>query len=384
MAEIVTQDTIAPIVAEEENRVQSQLPFLISFGVHGGYDSNPSTTSDGTGSLFSNQQLNLAYDRLRGPVDLKALAAAGVVERGNGEKDVNTSLDLSLSYSASRRLTLVGSVNAVYTAEPDFAANVGPTQRAGNYFTTADALSAAYQWSRRFSTVSRYSFLLVRYEDNATAAFTDRQENLFGEEFRFDVRRDTVLVATYRLLLVNYVTNPLDSTTNFLLAGAEHVFNRRLQGQARGGVSFRSFDQGGSEVDPEFEGSLDYALGNQSSIGWTGRYGVEQPTVQNAASQITFRTGLQFRYAFTGRISTAIGVNYQHNDNQGGVPTGGSVQPTADSFASDVYDVSVGLRYQINRHFDADLGLQHSESTSADSTQNYSRNIYSIGVNVAF
>ena len=185
-------------------------------------------------------------------------------------------------------------------------------------------------------------------------------------------------------MLVNYVSNPLDSTTNFFLAGVEHSFNRRLQGQARGGVSFRSFDQGGSEVDPEFEGSLNYALGIQSSIGWTARYGVEQPTVQNAASQVTFRTGLQFRYAFTARISTAIGFDYQHNDNQGGAPTGGSVNPTAGSFASDAYDVSVGLRYQINRHFDADLGLQHSESVSGDSTQNYSRNIYSIGINFAF
>ena len=158
-------------MAEEESQAQSRFPLLISFGVHGGYDSNPNTTTDGSGSLFTNQQLNLAYDRLRGPVDLKALAGVGVVERANGETDVNTSLDLSLSYSASRRLTLAGTINAVYTSEPDFASNVGPTQRAGNYFTTADALSAAYQWSRRFSTVSRYSFLLVRYQNSATARF---------------------------------------------------------------------------------------------------------------------------------------------------------------------------------------------------------------------
>ncbi len=152
--------------------------------------------------------------------------------------------------SASPRLTLGVTVNAVYTSEPSFAANVGPTQRAGNYFATADGLSAAYQWSPRFSTVSTYSFRLVRYQNSSTAAFSDRQENTLGEEFRFDLWRDTVLVADYRFLVVNYVTNPLDSTTNFALAGVEHVFNRRLQGQFRGGVSFRSFDQGGSEVDP--------------------------------------------------------------------------------------------------------------------------------------
>ena len=62
-----------------------------------------------------------------------------------------------------------------------------------------------------------------------------------------------------------------------------------------------------SEVDPEVEGSLDYALGRHSSIGWTARYGVEQPTEQNSAGQVTFRTGVQFRYAFTARISSAVG-----------------------------------------------------------------------------
>jgi hypothetical protein len=384
VVEIVTENGTPSSAVEDEDRALSKFPVLISFGVHGGYDSNSTTTSNGSGSLFTDQQLTLAYDRLRGPVDLKALAGVGVVERSNGETDVNTSLDLSLSYTATPRLTLGANINAVFTSEPNFASNVGPTQRAGNYFTTADALSAAYQWSRRFSTVSNYSFLLVRYENSATAAFTDRQENTLGEEFRFDILRDTVLVADYRFLVVNYVSSPLDSTSNFVLAGVEHLFNRRLKGQFRGGVSFLSFDQGGAEVNPDFEGSLNYALGRQSSIGWTARYGVEQSTVQNATSQITFRTGLQFRYAFTARISTAIGFDYQHNDNQGGVPTAGSVVPTGGSFATDVYDVLVDLRYQINRHVDFDIGFQRSESASADPTQDYSRNRYSVGLNFTF
>ena len=164
--ELGPENTTTASAVEDESRALWTFPFLITFGVHGGYDSNPNTTRNGSGSPFTDQQLTLAYDRLRGPLDLKTLAAFGVVERFDGETDVNTSLDLSLSYQASPRLTLGATVNAVYTSEPSFAANVGPTQRAGNYFATADGLSAAYQWSPRFSTVSSYSFLLVRYEDS--------------------------------------------------------------------------------------------------------------------------------------------------------------------------------------------------------------------------
>lgn len=384
VAEVAPENGNTSSGVEDESRALWTFPFLITLGVHGGYDSNPNTTSNGSGSWFTDQQLTLAYDRLRGPLDLKVMAGLGVVERFSAETDVNTSLDLSLTYSATPRLSLGATVNAVYTSEPNFEANVGPTQRAGNYFATADGLSATYQWAQRFSTVSSYSLRLLRYQDSSTAAISDRQENTLGQEFRFDLLRTTVLIADYRFLVVNYVTNPLDSTTNFALAGVEHVFNRRLQGQFRGGLSFRSFDQGGSEVDPEFEGSLDYALGSHSSIGWTARYGVEQATEQNAASQITFRTGLQFRYAFTARISSAVGFNYQHNDNQGEVTTTGSVAPTAGSFATDAYDVLVSLRYQVNRRIDCDLGFQHSENASDDPTQDYSRNRYSIGVNFTF
>ncbi len=147
VVELGPENTTTSNAVEDESRALWTFPFLISFGVHGGYDSNPNTTRNGSGSPFTDQQLTLSYDRLRGPLDLKALAAFGVVERFDGETDVNTSLDLSLSYQASPRLTLGATVNAVYTSEPSFAANVGPTQRAGNYFATADGLSAAYQWS---------------------------------------------------------------------------------------------------------------------------------------------------------------------------------------------------------------------------------------------
>ncbi len=128
------EDTTTASAVEDKSRALWTFPFLITFGLHGGYDSNPNTTRNGSGSAFTDQQLTLAYDRLRGPLDLKTLAALGVVERFDGQTDVNTSLDLALNYQASPRLTLGTTVNAVYTSEPSFAANVGPTQRAGNYF----------------------------------------------------------------------------------------------------------------------------------------------------------------------------------------------------------------------------------------------------------
>ena len=61
----------------------SLLPFLITFGVHGGYDSNPRTESDPVGSWFTQQELTLSYERLRESTTLAILARGGAVERFN-------------------------------------------------------------------------------------------------------------------------------------------------------------------------------------------------------------------------------------------------------------------------------------------------------------
>jgi hypothetical protein len=359
----------------------SLFPFLISFGVHGGYDSNPNTTPDPVGSWFTREELTLSYDRSREATKLAILARGGVVERFSANTNANGSLDLSLNHQVSQRLTLSANINAAYQAEPTFASDLGLSRRAGNYFSTTDLFSVAYEWTPRFSTVSSYSFQLLRYENDVVADFTDRQDYTLGEEFRFDASRHTVLVANYRFLVVDYVTLPQDSITNFFLAGVEQTFSAKLQAQLRGGVSFRSIEGGQEQTNPDVEWSLAYALGAQSSIAWTGRYGVESQSMgRQSVNEPTFRTGLQFHYVITPRISSTLGFNYHEDQNQPQT----IITPGATLVSANAYDVLLNLRYQINRHLDCDLSYQRSGASSPDPLQEYSRNRYSIGLNFTF
>ncbi|MBA3833829.1 MAG: hypothetical protein H0X34_18430 [Chthoniobacterales bacterium] len=391
---------ISATTDSEKTKRHSSLPVLITFGVHAGYDSNSRTTANSSGSLFTDEQLTLAYDRTRGPMDLHILSGAGLVERFGLKTDINAFLDLSLTYLASRRLTLKLNIDPAYRAEPDFASDVGTTGRAGNYFTMNDGVSAAYQWSRRFSTVNSYSLRIIRFEDSFIAALTDREEHTFAEEFRFDLFRRTALVGDYRFLVVNYDSFPRDSITHFALAGAEQSFSSRLKAQLRAGASFRSIEQAEYQVNPDFEGSLDYALGRDSSLSLTTRYSVEEAAagLQSSVSgstlgRTTFRTGLLFHYSFTSKISSSIGLNYHHDDNQSVTPvTGDTVIPPTPALSTDAYEFLLSLRYQISRHIDFDIGFQHTEvNTSGQAQQNlfgqalqYSRNRYSLGLNFSF
>jgi hypothetical protein len=363
-----------------ERAVQSLFPVLISLGAHAGYDTNSQTTTNNEGSFFTSQELTLSYDRSRGPTQIGLVAGMQAVERFSRGTDINGFLDLSLTHNISPRLSLSAGIDAAYRAEPDFSSDVGPNTRQGNYFTSSDRIAASYEWTDRWSTVTSYSFRVVRYENSEAAFFTDREEHGFGEELRFELGRHTVLVGDYRLLLVDYDSFPRDSTTHFALMGVEQTFTPRLTAQGRAGASFRSFETGEHSIDPDFEGSLDYALARYSSLSWNMRYGVEEPSVQDALSRTTFRTGLQLRYGFTPKLSSAIGFFYHHDDTMGGT-TAATLGPT---FSTDAFDLSLSARYQLTSHLDLDAGFQHSDVSSGGTDTSYSRDQYTVGINFTF
>ncbi len=372
-------EDFAPL-PETGGEVQSLFPVLIAIGTHFGYDSNPRTGGTDQGAWFSSQELTLSYNRLRGPTEIESVAGVEAAERFGVNTTVNAFLNLSATHAVSPRLTLAGTIDFAYRSEPDFTTNLGPDQRRGNYYTSTDRVSATYQWTERLASVTSFNFRLLRYEDSSVALFTDREEYTFGEEFRFDLDSQTVLLANYRFLLVNYDTFPRDSTTHVLLAGVEETFSPRLKAQVLAGASFRSFEQGENSINPSFESSVEYELPRNSSLSWLVNYSVAEPSVQQAQNRTTFRTGLQFRYGITPRLSSTLGVSYHHDDT-----TGGTTAATAGpAFTRNAYDFTLTSRYQFSRHWDFDVSYQRTEVNSGGPDQSYSRNRYSVGATFTF
>ena len=333
------------------------------------------------GAWFTNEQITLSYQMPSRTTQLSIVTGGGAVNYLGQRTDANGFFDLSLSHRFTPRLTLNASLDAAYLSEPNLNANVGTNQFSGNYFNTSDKIWASYELTRRLSLVSSYSLLLIRYENPTTAAFTDRQENTFGEQLRFELTRTTVLTGEYSILLTNYVTAPLDSTTQFFLAGIEHRFSRRLNAQFQAGASILSYNAtGGSQTNPNFQGSLNYALGRRSALSWTGSYSVEQPQQQGVATQKSLRTGLQLSHAFTGRISSSLSFGYTHQDNQQGT----SFATIGSSFMEDIFDASLSFRYRLNSRVAFDTSYDRSKVSSPQPGQSYSRNRYSIGGTLTF
>jgi hypothetical protein len=363
------------------------VPVQITAGVDMGYDDNVTLSSSGQGSVFARENVVLTYAR---PSESTQISLIGVGRFSqyfdvSGQNETAGNVTLSLTHNFSSRLSFYASVYGTYQNQPNFQSNVGPQNVVSPFFDTVDIFSLTYHWSSRLSLVTSYTFERVQYFSSSNGnsqngvqntLTQNRIQNTFSEEFQFNLTTRTVLVGEYRFEAIDYDTAPLNSTTNFVLVGLNHNLTEHLMVHVRGGESFRSLENEGNMASPYLEGTLGYVRSNHS-LNWTTSYGYESPTATGATTTKTWRTGLNLTYDLTSRLSSTTGVYYHHDDNSGG--TGTSSTGTQNSL-----DLTLGLRYTVNRHFTLHLDYDHTMQSSLGATPGYSRNRYSGGVTYTY
>jgi hypothetical protein len=282
----------------------------------------------------------------------------------------------SVTYTSTQTLTWsVGSAHTISTTSPQ--AGAPGTQSVFNNWSDGGAISHSVTAP---STATSYTLGMINYENSAISAYEDRFEHTFGNEFRYLVLPTTTLVGEYRYEIIDYDTAPNNSMTHFVLAGLDHSFDPHFNVSLRGGVQFREFENFDEQTSPYGEATLNYSLGERTTVSWSNRYGLDEPDVPGTASRTTFRTGLNASYAITPRIVSSLSIFYQHDDNDS------LLTPTSfvPAFDEDSLDISLGLRYEINRNFAALAGYSHTEVFSDITLREYARNRYYLGLNASF
>jgi hypothetical protein len=365
------------------------VPVQITAGVDMGYDDNVTLSSSGQGSVFARENVVLTYAR---PSERTQVSLIGVGRFSqyfdvSGLNETAGNVTLSLTHNFSSRLSFYASVYGTYQNQPNFQSNVGPQNVVSPFFDTVDIFSLTYHWSSRLSLVTSYTFERVQYFSSSNGnsqngvqntLTQNRIQNTFSEEFQFNLTSRTVLVGEYRFEAIDYDTAPLNSTTNFVLAGVNHNLTEHLMVHVRGGESFRSLENEGNMASPYLEGTLGYVRSNHS-LNWTASYGYESPTATGATTTKTWRTGVNLTYDLTSRLSSTTGVYYHLDENSGGTGTGTSSTGTQNSL-----DLTLGLRYTVNKHFTLHLDYDHTMQSSLGSTPGYSRNRYSAGLSYTY
>lgn len=382
--EIVTSNQTVSAGEKPSLSLFSRFPISLSLSLDGGYDTNTTTSNHGQGSEFTRGIVDLLYSAGKGRWGVTITGGTDVTYFAEGASnpnpEVNGHLQLTAHYNVSSRLMLTAALDGEYQAEPDFSADIGPNRRAGYFFTMNDVLTATYYWTPVISTVTSEAFRLVKYDNAAVAAVEDRIDNTLGEQLRFNVTRRTALVGEYRFQIIDYDSSLNNSISHYFLGGIDHHFNKQLDLSLRGGATFRFFSGDSEQTEPYFQGILNYVLGHKSSLSWTTTFGFEEGASVTAVNSTAFRTGLEFRYNLTARITAAAAAYYIHDNSQAsnfaGIPNTASSQ--------DSYDLSLHLGYSVNRHWGVHVGFDTSGVASDAGVQGYTRQSYSAGVKLNF
>ena len=259
-----------------------RLPLQVTASLNSGYDTNVDTApsgvqgSSGQGSFFTtaNVILNCSFGTERTRVNLSTATSATYYDspgRNGLQLAPNLNLNLGLSHAVSERLSLDASVLVRYGSEPNFSSDLGQNRKLGNYFQTADSISASYQWLERFSTVTRYSFASIQYENATVTTLQDalgqgqnRVDHGFDQQARFLFLPFTTITGDYIFGSANYDLAIRNSTSHFLLAGIDQTLGPHLQFTFRGGAQFRHTEQNqGDTINPSFDGSLNSSCRRQ-------------------------------------------------------------------------------------------------------------------------
>jgi len=360
--------------------------FRLSTSLTGGYDDNVNLTPTGSPSWYASPSAVFTYQFGNPRLAMDLVAGAGITyyfaHPGGRDFDPNVYLHLSLVYKASERLTFDVSALAAYQAQPDVSSALSANRRLGNFFRSADNISAHYRWTPRFSTVTSYNFSALEYQ-NSTASSGDRLENHLGEQVRYLLFPTTTATAGYGIGITGYQTTGNNPISQTLTAGLDQTFGPHLSGTFQGGLQLRS-----GQTSPYIDAGLHYSFGLRTYVIWTNRYSIEESGTGAGSGRETFRTNLLLNYRFTARISANLAVSYQNGTGAQGADIGfnGGVAGGAEN----VFDVSAEVRYAITHSLAVNAGYRHTESdqgsTSAIASQGlgYTRNRYFAGLTYTF
>ncbi|MEO8206926.1 MAG: outer membrane beta-barrel protein, partial [Chthoniobacterales bacterium] len=358
--------------------------FRFSVAVHEGYDDNLfQTQTDTTKSFYTNVGGGISYNFGSPRLQLSALLNGGATyyyTRPGNKMDYTGALLFNALYKATSRLLITFNSQTAYLSQPDVSAPGLDSTQNGAYVFSNSTLSATYQWTRKFSTVTSYNFISIYYLDQGLNQSQGYISQTIGQQFRWLLLPKTNIVAEYRVNPVTYYGVDMDSLGQFFLLGFDQIFNARTTWNFRVGAEQRwnqnPVDGSSTYFGPYGESILNYQVGAKTALSWSLRYGTEPSGLADVTQRQTFRTGLSVSHQFTGHVSANLAVSYLNN-----YYTQAGVTP---NFSENIVQAVIGLQYRINRLWALDVGYQYSTTISDQSSREFTRNVVFAGTSLNF
>lgn len=362
----------------------SKFPLDLGVSVRQGYDDNVFTSEvDPIGSPFTNIEGVLSYDFGSPRLRLSLNLVTGVTyypDRPGRKYDYNLSVLLNGFYRVTDRFFVEGTTNISYLPQPNYSIQAALERDAGNYFYSTSQFRATYLMTPRWSLQGSYEFTVIQYEEESFNDRYGRYEQEFGLSLRYMLTPTVLTYLQYRYNPITYFEAELNNAGHYLVLGSEVTFNPRLRWLAQVGAEYRTLENPisgpGDYFGPYFQSTLRWNFAPKSFVSWYIRYGSEPSGQTNVTIRETLRTNFRITHAFTARIqaSAYIGYALSHYDQPGVIP----------DYDSDYFNAGVELKFNITRNLYLIATYSRSQVNSEISSQDYTRNRYSIGGGMEF
>ena len=327
------------------------------------------------GSMFTRVGLNLEMQRYT-PRSLFTLDTSGSYnyywDKDPDPVDYSGSFSMTYLYRFTPRLQVTAQANFAYISQPDLSRpNTPQREIQGDLLNGLARLDLAYRITPRLSLSASLNYDGNRYTESAEQS-SDFDEYTLGIEARYLWTPRWTLLAEYRHAINTYLNrDDLDSSTEYLIFGTEFILSPRLSGTLRIGGAVKTFDQGsGSQTAPYVESAVTYRSTARSSVVWSNRFGFEEPQSPDQ-ERLVYRSTIAYKYVFTPHLEGSLGVNIVHELTT-------SENTDVDSTV-DTFEATLGLEYQMTRHFNLNGNYSFTLSNTNTGLADYYRNRISVG-----
>ncbi len=361
--------------------VDSEQGFTTTVGVGGGYDNIKYGSGPKVDSGFATAGVGVANGWGSKVSRYNTGAQGNVVyyfnDRGRTDDTFyNARAHFRAVHEVNRRFKLGANVYGAYEYEPDYAVGASTGRIEDQYFYGSAHVDAAYQWTRRISTVTGYTFSAIRYDDRVAAASEDRLSHIFSQEARYALSRTTTGTAEYRYRFTDYDTINADYTSHTGLLGIDHAWSERSTISAKGGAEWRDSDRAGDVTRPYAEVALNHRLSRKTGVRWYHWLGLDDSDLDSYRNRYSYRTGVAASTRLTDKLSAHAGLHYVYSDLDGTDEVTGITEHQAQA--------TVGLTYSLNQIWALNANYGFTTIASDDSFRDYDRHRVTLGATASF
>ena len=361
--------------------IDSDQGFTTTVGLGGGYDSIDYGSGPQVDSAFVTGGAGIANGWGSKVSRYNASAQGNVIYYFDGGERINDTfynarIQFAGVHEVNRRLKLGGNIYAAYEYEPDYAIGASTGLVEGQYLYGNAHVDAAYQWNRRLSTVTGYTFYAISYDDQDVAASEDRMSHIFSQEARFAFSRTTTGLVEYRFQYTDFDSIRSDYHSNYALIGIDHAFSDTTTLGIKGGAEWRNSDSNGDQTRPYLEAALKHKVSRRTGVRWYNWLGLDDSDLGVYRDRYSYRTGIIADTQITEKLNAYGGIHYVYSQLEGGK----SYSDTNENQGN----IGIGLSYSLNQNWALNANYGFTIISSDDPIREYERNRVTVGVTGTF